>query len=345
MPEVFLLDSCWSGPYSWPGSQSFWLSSAAGAWGFSGSESLGIKSESTGNHRYCSACLRPFSSLFLSPSAILHSSQTSLTSVPPVRILKRILIASREQAGTKLAAILGCVVGNNNLGAWERLFHFSARCLRVPTRCGCNWSLATMINKQLREEEDPPTIKSPTKKGQGQGKPRDPLVSLGRLVSEKLEEGDFKGAVRLACSEDSMADRSVATFTALKEKHPSPHPNSCIPPSPDGTPFLPPVSIDDVARAIRSFPNGSAGGPDGLRPQYVKDMMNSSNVVDPSLELLSALVTFSILVLEGKTPLPICPFFFGATLIALEKKEGGSGQLLWVAPFAGWLPKLLGSGC
>ena len=94
-----------------------------------------------------------------------------------MRILKRTPRASREQAGTKLAAILGSVVGNNDLGAWERLFYFSARCLRVPTRCRRNWSLVTMINKQLREEEDPPTIKSPTKKGQGQGKPRDPLVS------------------------------------------------------------------------------------------------------------------------------------------------------------------------
>ena len=94
-----------------------------------------------------------------------------------------------------------------------------------------------MINKHLREEEDPPTIKSPTKKGQGQGKPRDPLVSLDRLVKEKLEEGDFKGAVRLACSKDFMADRSIATFTDLKEKHSSPYPNSCIPPSPDDTPF------------------------------------------------------------------------------------------------------------
>ena len=111
-----------------------------------------------------------------------RSSQPSLTSVPPVRILKRIPRASREQAVTKLAAIWGSVVGNNNFGACERLFHFSVRCLRVPTRCGHNSSLATMINKQLREEEDPPTIKSPTMKLQGQGKPRDPLVSLGRLV-------------------------------------------------------------------------------------------------------------------------------------------------------------------
>ena len=50
---------------------------------------------------------------------------------------------------------------------------------------------------QLREEEDPPTIKSSTQNGQCQGKPRDLLVSLGHRVSEKLEEGGFKAAIRL----------------------------------------------------------------------------------------------------------------------------------------------------
>ena len=48
-------------------------------------------------------------------------------------------------------------------------------------------------------------------------------------VTEKLEEGDFKGAVHLACSEDSIAYRSNVTFAALKEKHPPPHSDSSIP--------------------------------------------------------------------------------------------------------------------
>ena len=56
-----------------------------------------------------------------------------------------------------------------------------------------------------------------------------------------------------------MADRSATTFTALKVKHPSPHPNSSISPSPVVIPFLPPISIDDVAKAITSFPNASLG--------------------------------------------------------------------------------------
>ena len=80
--------------------------------------------------------------------------------------------------------------------------------------------------------------------------------------------------------------------------------------------------MEDVARAIRSFPNGSAGGPDGLRPQHLKDLISpSANAGGQSL--LAALASFLELVLEGKTPPSIRPYFFGASLIALEKKDGG----------------------
>ena len=74
-------------------------------------------------------------------------------SVPQVKIIKRIPRASREQALSKLANILEGVVNNNSPSSWERLFLFSTRCLRVPSRSDRRWSLATMINKQLREED------------------------------------------------------------------------------------------------------------------------------------------------------------------------------------------------
>ena len=170
---------------------------------------------------------------FTSPAEGLpghHSPEPPLRPIPSVRVLKRIPRASRDQAGLKLATILEGVVSRNDAPAWERLLLFSTRCLRVPARCGHRWSLATQVNKQLREEEDPPTNTRTSRRGKGKAK--DPMEYLGRRVSEKLEEGDFKGAVHVACSEDSMADRSDATFAALKEKHPSPHLNSSIPPAP-----------------------------------------------------------------------------------------------------------------
>lgn len=38
---------------------------------------------------------------------------------------------------------------------------------------------------------------------------------------------------------------------------------------------------------------------------------------------MQALTSLINLVLEGKIPTSICPFFFGVTLVALEKKDGG----------------------
>jgi len=142
--------------------------------------------------------------------------------------------------------------------------------------------------------------------------------SLLPSVSEKLEEGDFKGAVRLACSEDSIADKSDVTFAALKENRP-PNPNSSIPSPPDRSVPLLTVSMEDVAQAIKSFPNGSAGGPDGLRPQHLKDMINSSNVEASSL--LTALASFFTLVLEGKTPQPSTHFYLEPPLLPWTRKE------------------------
>ena len=126
----------------------------------------------------------------------------------------------------------------------------------------------------------------------------------------------------MAYSEDTIADMSNATLSTLQQKHPSPHPNTCIPPLPqDSVAHTVSMSVEEVAKAIRSFPNGSAGGPDGLRPQHLKDMVGLSTT-GRGHSLLSALATFLSLVLAGKTPPSFFPYF-GANLIALQKKDGG----------------------
>ena len=108
-------------------------------------------------------------------------------------------------------------------------------------------------------------------------------------MSAKLEEGDFRGAIRLACSEDTLADFSEVTYDALCAKHPPAHPNSEIPPAPivsDGSELD--VSCMDVLRAIRSFPCGSSGGPDRLRPQHLKDLVQLMAEEDSENPLLVA---------------------------------------------------------
>ena len=81
------------------------------------------------------------------------------------------------------------------------------------------------------------------------------------------------------------------------------------------------VSCMDVVQAIRSFPCGSAGGPDKLRPQHLKDLLQHAQHVrdeDPENPLLSALADFCNLVLRGDTPEEVRSFFFGASLVALR---------------------------
>ena len=89
----------------------------------------------------------------------------------------------------------------------------------------------------------------------------DPLGGLARRVEIELEEGNFKGAVCVGSSEDTLTEMDEATILALMAKHPPPHPNSSLPPPPDDD-SIPAVSVTEreVAAAIRSFPNGSAAG-------------------------------------------------------------------------------------
>ena len=80
------------------------------------------------------------------------------------------------------------------------------------------------------------------------------------------------------------------------------------------------VSEEEVSRGISLFRKSSAGGPDGLGPQHLKDMVS---VASNSQVLLPALTAFVQLVLEGRTPTFIRPYFFGANLTAIRKSDGG----------------------
>ena len=132
-------------------------------------------------------------------------------------------------------------------------------------------------------------------------------------MSAKIEDGDFKGAIRLAISDDKVAPENATTFADLQQKHPSLHPEAVIPTlASDPLPSVP-VTSDEI-------------GPDGLRPQHLKDMISPS-AHSGGTALVEALHSIISLILSGQTLLSIWPFFFGASLIALEKKGGeGSDQ-------------------
>ena len=269
------------------------------------------------------AALRGQSALRDPPAAFF----TQLAVSNPVRILKRIPKASRHLASSKLARVLDSVAESNDDASWDRLLKFSSRCFAVPKRGGKRISLASQVNRQVQEETDLLSLRSVQPSRSVSSYMSNPLRSLSKRVSAKLEEGDYRGAVRAACSNDTIAVLSPDTISALQQKHPHAHPDSTILSQLSiGEDATLQCSEKEVARAIQSFPNGSASGPDGLRPQHLKDLIGAA-AGNGGRDLLRALTAFVNFILQGHTQLSIRPSFFGTKLMPFRKKRGGFGLL------------------
>src|SRR6218665_1234425 len=111
-------------------------------------------------------------------------------------------------------------------------------------------------------------------------------------------------------------------IAAMQEKHPSDKWSSKLMDLPCVTHSVPyQASEKEVADAVRSFPAGSASGPDGLRPQNLLDLLNNQ---ESSAAFLSSLTDFINVLLRGECPKEMREIMFGGSLIALSKKIRGS---------------------
>ena len=105
----------------------------------------------------------------------------------------------------------------------------------------------------------------------------------------------------------------------LKEKHPPPSTNRILVPG-TGDTFALQVSESEVIKAVPSFPSGSAGGPDGIRPQHIRELATCK---ESASTFVPALTAFVNCLLTGDCPPEVQPILFGGKLIALNKKSGG----------------------
>ena len=148
-------------------------------------------------------------------------------------------------------------------------------------------------------------------------------TELRKIVSAKLSDLDIRGAVRLLSSDAKLLSSTPETLEKLKTKHPEPHPDTVLPPPPEelGDPLI--CTREEVQQAIKSFRNGSGGGPDGLLPQHLKDLTaeylgeTANSLVDALMDLLNNII------FAGKVLSFMVPIFYGAGLIALSKEDGG----------------------
>ena len=140
-----------------------------------------------------------------------------------------------------------------------------------------------------------------------------------RSICTKLDEGNVKAGIRLAVGDNKIADFTADNYAALKLKHPQR--KTCSVPDPTDIDCFS-TSEFFVHNALMSFPNGFSAGLDGISPKILKDLTAKSNG-QTGLNFLRALTSLVNVIIEGKVPFELRPYFFVAKLIALKKHDGG----------------------
>ena len=156
-----------------------------------------------------------------------------------------------------------------NDSQWLSLLSFGGNVLSKPTRGGKRRSLATQIKKRCAsQKDDSPNRPESSRTG---NRKTCPDAHLATAVAKKIEAGNLRAAIRLLCSDESVAPFTADTAALLQAKHPSSTLVAEPLPDPEDFPAFV-VSQDKVRSAVRSFPAGSGGGSDGLRPQHLVDL-------------------------------------------------------------------------
>ena len=250
------------------------------------------------------------------------------------KVIPRIPKGARIQAAEALTQLIGSAVVTKTEASWLRLFQFPLIALSMPardSRARDDVSLTTKIKRQIVRYMEEGANQTHT---QLQGSSREAPTgrrrrqqpegeALRKHVGAKLSDGDVKGALRLLTSDDTIAPPSDENIARLKLKHPDAPADLDLPPGPDQEVELPAQASEaDITAAIGSFNAGSSAGLDGLRPAHLKDLISKS-AGEAGVRLIAALTTLVNQALLGELPAVVRPAFFGATLTALRKSDGG----------------------
>ena len=93
--------------------------------------------------------------------------------------------------------------------------------------------MATLVNEQIFQESSTIYPETPAIVCAASSRLPNQMDQLAARVSSKLEDGDYRGAIRLACSEDVLAEHTSHTLDALRVMHPP------TPPPPPHTHTMP----------------------------------------------------------------------------------------------------------
>ena len=239
------------------------------------------------------------------------------------RILKRIPKAARSPSAFALSSAINACLKDNSYSSWVNLLTFSYKTFNLSSAAGKKKSsLSSQIKKNLNNSNCPPINTENNSPDTHQTRSKSTDNNLYKRVLTKISEGDISNAVKIIMSDDSFAPFDGCHLTELQNKHPSPLPeHNEFPKTPTANHLI--TNEEDVLKAVNSFNIGSAGGLDSLRPSHFHDLLSfSSGTARKSL--LSSLTSLCNLMLAGKVNPEIRPTLYGASLIALKKKDGSA---------------------
>jgi hypothetical protein len=145
-----------------------------------------------------------------------------------------------------------------------------------------------------------------------------------------MEDGAFGKAVRHLMSDGLLDAADPEVQNKLRDLHPRAPEIVCTDPLRKPFPFPSEDSSQEqrelttsLRETLLSFPRAAAGGPDGLRPQHLQDVVR----VDAGAAslVLAALSTFTRAALAGTLPTLAMPFVTSASLIPLRKTGPSTG--------------------
>ena len=122
------------------------------------------------------------------------------------QLIKRIPKAARRCCADLLRSLLQDVVDNPDSSVkWTNLFNFGSSILRKPVRGGKSRNLSKTIMKRVTDLKDGKTNTDELCSFQQKPNKTDKVRNLANAVASKLEDGNFKAALRLICSDDTPA--------------------------------------------------------------------------------------------------------------------------------------------
>jgi len=228
--------------------------------------------------------------------------------------LRRCPKGARREVAESLNQVLTEVLSSNDVVTWGRLLKFPYTALRVPHKSEKVRNLTTFV-KSAASNWSAPTLQKTPAPNQWKLPTQSANHSTIKKAEAKLADGDIQGAIRLLSRDDLVAPNTQETVDSLLSKHPC-HPQPSFFPTVPETVEVDHISVEETIKAIKSFPSGSAGGLDALRPRILKDLLGSY-IVDNEDKLLNSLATFLTRILQGDVPSEIRPILFGASLTVL----------------------------